>query len=442
MPTPRNPFEHHHDHGFGDDHNHAPEALDPAQKSLADALRVSFFVLKLVMLVLLVLYLVSGTFTVGSDQVAVRLRFGRIVELEGGRKTLAEGIHLAWPYPIEQHVLVPRSPRRISINKPFWYEVDPKAKNDEIPTRPLNPEKDGSLLTGDANIVHARWSLSYKITDPVDFITNVGDPQSAASIQDAADEVVTACAEQGIVYAVAQLTADRIQKGLTEADFDIAKRRTQAALDAMGSGISIDSFSATKTVFPGSVRQAFQAVIDAENEKAQAIEKAEEERRRVLGETAGEAHDALLELVEQFELASQSDDKARESELQKQLDQTFMSLKVNTPRGDVPIGGKVAEIINQAKAYRTEVAAQVRAEAEYFEAQLVEYEKNPGIVRNRLWNDMLGRILTGDVETFWVPGRGQVWIDLNRDPEVHRKREEEARKQKQGQQQQNKPPRP
>ena len=55
------------------------ERLDAAQQSLADALRTSFSLLKWVMLVLLVIYLFSGWFSVDAQHRAVRLRFGQIV---------------------------------------------------------------------------------------------------------------------------------------------------------------------------------------------------------------------------------------------------------------------------------------------------------------------------------------------------------------------------
>ena len=57
--------------------------LDPAQQSLAEALRLSFGILKITMLALLVVYALSGTFSVGSNEVAVRLRFGDYVGAPG-----------------------------------------------------------------------------------------------------------------------------------------------------------------------------------------------------------------------------------------------------------------------------------------------------------------------------------------------------------------------
>ena len=57
--------------------------LDAAHQSLADALRVSFWVLKLAMLLLVVVYLFSGVFNVREQEIAVCLRFGRIVGSPG-----------------------------------------------------------------------------------------------------------------------------------------------------------------------------------------------------------------------------------------------------------------------------------------------------------------------------------------------------------------------
>ena len=76
MTQPRNPFEHHHDHGDHDHDLEVAEQLDPAQQSLADALRVSFGFLKVAMVILVVFYLFSGFFNVPSREVSVRLRFG------------------------------------------------------------------------------------------------------------------------------------------------------------------------------------------------------------------------------------------------------------------------------------------------------------------------------------------------------------------------------
>ena len=97
-------------------------ALDPAQQSLAEALRVSFGILKVAMLALLVAYAFSGTFSVGSNEVALRLRFGDYVGAPGER-VLERGTYLAAPFPLEQVIKVDTRPMTLTLDREFWYET-------------------------------------------------------------------------------------------------------------------------------------------------------------------------------------------------------------------------------------------------------------------------------------------------------------------------------
>src|SRR5436190_20274143 len=71
--------------GHDDEHGHVhdvplavvEEPLDPANQSLADALRASFRVLKAVMLLLIVIFLFSGMFMVDQNEVVVLSRLGK-----------------------------------------------------------------------------------------------------------------------------------------------------------------------------------------------------------------------------------------------------------------------------------------------------------------------------------------------------------------------------
>ena len=73
-----NPFEHQHDR-VQDDAPLDVAALDPAQKSLADALRVSLLILKVIMAGLAIYYVFfSGLYNVKQNEKAVELRFGKI----------------------------------------------------------------------------------------------------------------------------------------------------------------------------------------------------------------------------------------------------------------------------------------------------------------------------------------------------------------------------
>ena len=427
---PYNPFAHdhsshaHHDHDHGHDHDHdheIEENLDPAQKSLADALQVSFFLLKLVMLGLVVAYLLTGVFYVQEQQAAVRLFFGHIVG-EGTDKQVIKpgGPYFSWPYPIEQLITIPTSTQQLSLDRSFWFETqagDTGKTIEELSAngaRNLNPEKDGSLLTGDANVVHAKWNISYKIAKPVEYVKNIGDPKSAPVL-------VERAAERGIIHTIASLSADEVIKGQNYAD--TAKRHIQKALDENLSGIEILNVSVTQPTMPLIVREAYQAVINAENDRAQKLEQAQQERAKILGETAGEAWPGLLKLVEQVESAEKDKNPERIKEAEAKLTEALTSLKLSADFNNMQIGGKVAEALNDANTYRTQIVEQVRSESETFSRLLPLYKENPRIVRGRLWQDTKEAILGGDIETFYLPA-GQPMLEINRDPALIKKRQE------------------
>jgi chemotaxis protein histidine kinase CheA len=108
---------------------------DPAQQSLAEALQVSFAILKVAMLALLVAYAFSGTFSVGSNEVALRLRFGdyvgapgeRVLERAGesvksGDPVLVNLLNLSFQYIREQALGIFET-RAVKIDQPELFKI-------------------------------------------------------------------------------------------------------------------------------------------------------------------------------------------------------------------------------------------------------------------------------------------------------------------------------
>ena len=120
------------------------------------------------MVVLVLVFLGSGFFKVGPQEQAIILRFGKPVG-EGEKALLGPGAALVLPYPIDEHI-------KVSISG--MQQVAPRSagtrprrsRNWRAPNRPpaasLNPALDGYVLTADENIVHARATLTYRISDP------------------------------------------------------------------------------------------------------------------------------------------------------------------------------------------------------------------------------------------------------------------------------------
>jgi membrane protease subunit HflK len=390
-----------------------------AHEALADALRVSFWLLRAAIIVLLAYYLfLSGLVNVREQEKAVRIRFGRIVGEPGKQVLEPGGPYFALPFPIERVVIVPTSPQQIELTRQFWYELPPAEAGKtaaELAGKagPLDPQKDGSLLTGDANIIHARWSVTYAVSDVVRYASRVADPNTARRL-------VLAAAEQGIVAAVAQLPSDSLMK---PQNIDAARATAQAALDTMGTGLRIVTLSLHDAAYPLSVRTTAQAALNAESERAKLLEEAYEQRDSILGSAAGEAYPPLLTLINRYEAAAAHDGDPRlATELDRQLQQALTGLHITAAGHDYAIGGQVAELIHEAQTYRIQAVAELRIDAERLTSLLPQYRQNPSIVLNQLWQQTREQILTGDVETIYLPA-GQTLLELNRNPAVGIERE-------------------
>ena len=275
--------------------------------------------------------------------------------------------------------------------------------------------------------------MTYEIVNTAYFISHIGDDAELG------DTFVRKAAEQGIVRAAAQLTAEELLAGRDYAAF--AELYTQEVLDKLSSGIRITSINFSKRNMPTMVYQAHIQVTGAADDQGQAIDSAERRRTEILTDTAGKAHGRLWELITAYERAVDLEDQQETERLGAVLDQAFATLELDSEEGTVYIGGEVAKLINAAKTYRTEVVEQVKSEAATFQRLLPEYRKNPAIVMSRMRQDAQDIVFTGNdprvlgggadhlpgkVETLYITRWSELRIRASRDPDLKRKREERA----------------
>ncbi|GMV79048.1 MAG: hypothetical protein AMXMBFR7_02320 [Planctomycetota bacterium] len=430
---------HAHDHGhghepkkisiFGHDHHHhhaepeGPDAdkdLDPANRSLSDALKVSFGLLKWVMALLVVAFFGSGWFYVQEGEVAVLLRLGRVVATEAGTVREAGGPYFAFPQPIDEVITVPTTQQVVNLDRAFWFEVKPedhgkKLEELKVPTGGLVPGQDGSLLTGDRNIFHAHWSVTWAVPreEAVRFASAIGTAGGRPGMLKRAEELVRSASEQAAVHLAARTSADAFRAG------QIAKEDlravVQAALDRMGTGIRVVNVALADPTPPLALRQDFQAVIASESEKANKLEAAAKFRSQTLTDMAGDRYLKLLDAIALYETARRAKISAQVREAEAALDEQLLGADVY---------GTVARLMEEARTYRRNEVQEVRAEAETFQALAPQYLQNPRIVRSRHLQDALEEILAGDVETFYLPsGTKELYLEVNRDPRIRAERE-------------------
>jgi membrane protease subunit HflK len=208
---------------------------------------------------MVVLYAFSGITIVKSDEVAVILRWGRLVGDTPALQEHAPGLLFALPRPIDTVVRVPVR----HINEVAVTTLAPAEDPGDYAST-LDPVTDGYALTGDQNIVHATVVARYRIRDAAEW----------AFYGPSADDVLRVEVTAAMVQSLGEVGVDRV---LADGRKDLiakATERAQAGLDACHSGLELASLELTRLSPPGALASEFTAVqsafIEAETRRKEA----------------------------------------------------------------------------------------------------------------------------------------------------------------------------
>ena len=221
----------------------------------------------------LALWLFTGVYMVGPDEVGVVRTFGEYT------RVAQSGLNYHFPYPIEQ------------VNTPAVTEV----KRIEIGFRTLRNgqyrtvEKESLMLTGDENIVDAEMIVQYKIKDPVAYLFKIVEPELT----------VREAAEASLRTVVGR---NKIDETLTTGKFQIqegTKTQLQSILDKYESGIHVVAVQLQDVSPPKEVIGAFKDVASAKEDKNRMVNQAEGYRNDIIPKARGEA-EAMIRDAEGF----------------------------------------------------------------------------------------------------------------------------------------------
>jgi modulator of FtsH protease HflK len=252
--------EHEH-HGHAHDHD-APETQDAGSQALAEALRSSFAIVKIVMLLMVVAFFCSGFFTVGPQEKAVILRFGKPVG-EGQKVLLDAGLHWSLPYPIDEVVKIPITEQQIVSSTVGWYFTTPEQdlSGEEIPAgTSLNPAVDGYVLTADHNIIHTRATLRYHIDDPIRYIFNFAS----------ASNTVQNALNNALLFTAASFNVDDILLNRVDEFREAVQKRVTDLAEQEQLGIVVEQCE-VESKPPRQLQSVFDQVTEARNNRQTAL---------------------------------------------------------------------------------------------------------------------------------------------------------------------------
>lgn len=224
------------------------------------------------LIVLALLWAVSGIYQVGPQAQGVTTTFGRYAGITG------PGLH--WRAPLIQGVtLVP---------------VD-KQQTAAIGGGLSGQGGENLMLTSDRNIVDVSFTVDWKINR---------EPPAAGELPNAAKFIFNIESPEAMVKAVAEsamretIGAKRLEPIITSGQAEVVeqtRQRIQEVLDEYDSGIEILRVNMEKPEVPGAVRDAFADVIKARNEKTQMINEAQRAANQIIPVAEGDARRAVEE---------------------------------------------------------------------------------------------------------------------------------------------------
>ena len=389
------------------------DAMDPANQSLADALRLSYRVLQLAILGLAVVFLFSGFQTVRDNSTGVRTLFGRIVG-DGVDRQVTSGLQAFWPYPIGEIVQVPMR-RTIVMNNSFFPSlrvrgmggVTEQSLEDAISgaatSKPIRPGGDGSLILRGGDLGHCRTTADYSVDDAVSFLEKFSPAK--------ADEVVRLAIERAAVHVAATLDLEEFVDDRDRTNSEI-RSNAQATLDQLNAGIRISSVSCTDRMPPFAVAKSVQGVQEARERAKTVVTTARQDGTQILDDAAGAAaFEEIVALIAEYETEiSRGDAEA--------ADKVLLRIGARFDQGD--ISGEAATTLTRARAYRSMIESGLGTFARRVDSLSASYRENPRQLVRQLWLSAYRDVLEGpEVEVISAPpGLGGLALRMKSSNEV------------------------
>ena len=282
-------------------------------------------------LVIIILLIVIGSYSsfyeVDTEETGVVLRFGKFASFS------EPGLHFKLPFGIDRVYLVQTG--RV-LKEEFGYRTVSPGVRSSFSKRGL--EGESLTLTGDLNVSDVEWIVQFQISDPFKYIFKIQDP--IGTIRDICEAMVRKAIGNANVSQV--LTTERAALA------GEIEQQLQQTLNQYDIGVRIVTVKFQDVTPPDPVKDAFNEVNEAEQQKESLIFQAREQFNREVPRARGEAKRALQEAE-----------------------------------------GYAVERINKAEG-----------ETNRFLALLTEYQKAPQVTRRRIYLETMEEILPKLEETY------------------------------------------
>ncbi len=241
------------------------------QKTLfADVLEtVTKYFLILVIVVIIGVFF-SGLRVVESGNVAVVLRFGKLVGDTYEEQVHGPGLMFSFPYIIDEVIMVPTG--NVMEQSVTTHYTDAATTSATA--------AGGYVITGDQNIAVISASVKYVISDPVAYALYVGD----------ASVMINSTVSAAMLNEAARIDVDDLLTNGKDAYARGALARANEKLTMIGAGVSLTALELTDVAMPEEVRDVYEMVNSATVQATTLVERAYQHRENALPGAAASAN--------------------------------------------------------------------------------------------------------------------------------------------------------
>jgi modulator of FtsH protease HflK len=226
----------------------------------------------ILLIVIALIILSTGLYTVNPEEVGVIQRFGRYVRIT------EPGLQFKIPFGVEKLT-------KVAVKNVFKEEFGFRTTQPGISTRYSQRDfsEESLMLTGDLNIAEVEWIIQYQISDPIKFLFNVRDvngtlrnlSESAMRqvVGDRSVDEVIVLSRQEIAYRASQILQDR--------------------LNDYNTGLEIRTLNLQNVTPPLPVQPAFNEVNAALQEEERIVNEARQKYNQIIPEARGKAKQVI-----------------------------------------------------------------------------------------------------------------------------------------------------
>ncbi len=315
---------------------------DSGLKSLVKSLQWAFAFLLVVIIGLMVYFVTAGGyFSVEPQNAVIVLQFGKI------ENTYTSDGHWFLPYPVNRWVKVRTNQQSLRV------DFLPAETPDGAPPQALVPGKDSYLITGDANIIHSTWRVTYHVANPAKYYESLATPFDPTSPDTPEKDINGFVGTRGpqtllrnlfraaVIEVTSGKTVDSMLYSGRAAYSDAVRNEFARQLAAIDCGVEVDNVTLEQVFPPLKTKSAFDEVAAASN-----------------------TVDSLRSKAEQYAVQAGNEALAMQTEL-----------------------------ISSATTYKEMVVSEVKAESIYFQKIYEQYRNDPETVLMTLYTSTLADVL-------------------------------------------------